>query len=111
MSRVGFQPTQQVAEIGSRQSNRCIGCAVVKAQLAGCRIVYGAARKNDVTDIARSLICFVGAENPLIAAPDDSTGRLKIQQGEPQSVEATRRRIANAVIDYQPSLGSLDGRR
>src|SRR5262249_17855313 len=109
--RVGFDPIQQLSQLGRGQTDRGVRGAIVQTQLVTSFVMYHPAREDDIAHVARSLVRLMRTKDPLVSSPDRSAGNLQIQQRQSQSVKTAGRSIAHAVIDDQPSVWRLNRRR
>src|SRR5260370_17204015 len=58
-----------------------------------------------------TLILRLRCEHPGVPADQTLIGFLKIEEGQTQPVDGTRRSPADPMVNHQPASGRLDGRR
>src|SRR5260370_40540510 len=108
---VRVQPGQKTANTAVRQRNARIGGTIV--QIDGIAIGrHGiAARKHHVLDVAMTFIFRFRRKHPRIPPNQAFFWLLKVEESQAQTVDGTRRRASNAVINHQPAARRFNWRR
>src|SRR6266571_5730178 len=108
---VRVQPGQKTANTAVRQRNARIGGSIVEIDgiAIGCHGI--AARKHHVLDVAMTFIFRFRRKHPTIPPNQAFFWLLKVEESQAQTVDGTRRRASNAVINHQPAARRFNWRR
>src|SRR5438093_1636483 len=104
-----LEPVKHVIDVASGQCQAGIRRAIVHAYLTTLRIMSDPAWEDHIADIPHALIGLLRSKDPFIATPDDATGLLQVEQGQPQAIETSPWRIAYPVIDDEPAFRRFNG--
>src|SRR5207247_425040 len=95
--------------VANGQCQAGIRRTIVHAYLAALRVMSDPAREHHIADITDALIGLLRSKDPFIATPDDATGLLQVEQGQPQAIETSPWRIAYPMINDKPAFWRFNG--
>ena len=85
-SAVGIQPIEESADLCGRQCDVVIGSAIVQPQRIAIRLQNMATGKDNIADIADTLVIFLGTKDPFVAADEASLWCFQIEEGETKPI-------------------------
>ena len=108
---VAIEPVKNLADAARGERNAGIGRAVIEVDPVVVRVKRIATWKCDVADIAFALVVRFGSEDPGIATQETVLRGVEIKESRAQSIETSRARPPDSVIQHQPAARRFDERR